>query len=210
MRRSFFVSLVLATLALAAALAGAGAPSSAQRLQVQALPFLKGQLLVASDKMGDPRFAKTVIYMIDHTAEGAVGLVINKVIGTGRIASLLQGFGYEAEDVPGSISLHSGGPVSIDRSFILHSGDYTAPRSKELGGGVSFSTDAKILFAFGKGEGPKRLLFAVGYAGWGPGQLEGEIAAGAWTSAEASADIIFVWDRKTLWDRISGSGGIRL
>ncbi len=173
-------------------------------------PFLTGQLLVATQKLGDPRVAHTVIYMVDHDAKGAMGLIVNRAYGVGPLDKLLKGFGIEDEDVAGSIRLHYGGPVGMDIGFILHSTDYEGPGTRVVSKEMAITTKLEVLKAIAKGEGPKRSLFAFGYAGWGPGQLEGEIARDDWVTAPADQDLIFSDDLESTWDRAIKMAGVAL
>ncbi len=173
-------------------------------------PFLAGQLLVATQKLGDPRFAHTVIYMVDHDAKGAMGLIVNRAIGVGPLDKLLKGFGIEGEDAAGTIRLHYGGPVDLAHGFILHSTDYKGPGTRVVNKGVAITTKLEVLKAIAKGEGPKRSLFALGYAGWGPGQLEGEIARDDWVTAPADENLIFSDDLESTWDRAIKKAGVAL
>ncbi|MGI9385602.1 MAG: YqgE/AlgH family protein [Methyloligellaceae bacterium] len=172
--------------------------------------YLKGRLLVASAKMGDPRFYRSVIYLVDHDAKGAFGLIINKVYGRGSVANLMRGYDLDPKGAKGSINLHFGGPVRAKAAFILHSGDYAGPRSRKVDGSISFTFDIGILSEFATGKGPKRLLFALGYAGWASGQLERELERGDWTIAEATQDLIFGEHYDDLWDRLGGFAALPL
>ena len=173
-------------------------------------PFLAGQLLVATQKLGDPRFAQTVIYMVDHDAKGAMGLIVNRAYGVGPLDKLLKGFGIEDEDLAGTIRLHYGGPVDTGHGFILHSTDFEGPGTRVVNKEVAITTKLEVLKAIAKGEGPKRSLFALGYAGWGPGQLEGEIARDDWVTAPADQNLIFSDDLESTWDRAIKMAGVAL
>lgn len=173
-------------------------------------PFLAGQLLVATQKLGDPRFAHTVIYMVDHDAKGAMGLIVNRAYGVGPLDKLLKGFGIEDEDLAGTIRLHYGGPVDTGQGFVLHSADYEGPGTRVVNKEMAITTKLEVLKAIAKGEGPKRSLFALGYAGWGPGQLEGEIARDDWVTAPADQDLIFSDDLESTWDRAIKMAGVAL
>ena len=147
---------------------------------------LAGQLLVAMPQMGDPRFARSVIYLCAHSDDaGAMGLVINKVVGSLTMAEL---FGQLAID-PGSLDktspVHFGGPVEPGRGFVLHSGDYREEATMPVAGNISVTATLEILRAIGEGRGPRHSLFALGYAGWAPGQLDAEIQANGWLSVAA-------------------------
>ena len=162
---------------------------------------LTGQLLVATAKMGDPRFARTVIYIVSHGADGAMGLVLNRELGVAPVSVLLEGFGVADSGVPGDIRVHYGGPVERDRGFVLHSSDMLGEGTVAVNGEVALSADVDILLSIAAGEGPRRSLFALGYAGWAPGQLEDEIAREDWFSVPGDESLIFDDDLDTKWDR---------
>jgi len=174
-------------------------------------PFLTGQLLVASPQIGDPRFARTVIYMVSHDRSGALGLVVNKSYGSGPMSEFLKGFDLEAgTNVEGTIRLHYGGPVEPGAGFVLHSADYNGPGTRVVNERMALTSEMSVLKAIAEGHGPRQSLFALGYSGWGPGQLEGEIARGDWYSAPADEAVIFDDELDTKWDRASGSAGLKL
>jgi putative transcriptional regulator len=171
---------------------------------------LAGQFLVASPKMPDPRFAHTVVYMVSHGEDGAMGLVVNRAYGKGPLKSLLQGFGVEKAKAKETVTLHYGGPVEQGRGFILHSADYNGPSTQRLAGDVALSTGVDILKALAAGGGPSRRLFLLGYAGWGPGQLEGEIARDDWLISPADQRLIFSEDPEQVWDEALRHAGTPL
>ncbi len=204
---------IIGTAVAVAALVSLSAPSLGGEEGVVApkhTPFLAGQLLVATQNLGDPRFAHTVIYMVDHDAKGAMGLIVNRAYGVGPLDKLLKGFGIEDEDVAGTIRLHYGGPVGAGHGFVLHSADYEGPGTRVVNKEVAITTELEVLKAIAKGEGPKRSLFALGYAGWGPGQLEGEIARDDWVTAPADQNLIFSDDLESTWDRAIKMAGVAL
>lgn len=172
--------------------------------------YLDGQLLVAAPKLTDPRFSETVIVMIDHDAGGAIGLVVNRGLGSGQLKALLEGFGIEADAASGSVRLHYGGPVETGRGFILHSTDYSGPSTKAISDAVAVSTGRDILVAIAAGEGPRETRFILGYAGWGPGQLESEMARDDWLTAPVESSLIFETDLDTIWRNARESGGLPL
>ena len=172
--------------------------------------YLSGQFLVATRRMGDPRFAETVIYMVEHDAGGAMGLVVNRVIGSGPLAKFLKGLGIEAAGIEGEIRLHYGGPVEIGRGFALHSRDFHGDGTVRLPGGVSMSALLDVLKAEAAGEGPKRALFLLGYAGWAPGQLENELKRQDWVTAPADIELMFDGDEETKWDRALSKAGLKM
>jgi len=162
---------------------------------------LAGQFLVAADAMGDPRFVETVILMIQHDATGAMGLVVNRPVGDVPIAKLLEGVGLDGSGIRGSVRLHYGGPVEPRQGLILHTADYAIQGTLRVAKGIALTVEPEILRAIGAGKGPKRYLIALGYAGWGAGQLESEIKAGAWVTVPADEALVFDEEYKTKWER---------
>ncbi len=162
---------------------------------------LTGQLLVAAPEMPDPRFRRTVIYMVHHDAAGAVGVAVNRPIGDVPLARLLEESGLKSEGVTGNIRMHAGGPVEQTRAMVLHSADYRGAGTELISGTVALTGDPDILRAIAAGTGPRRRLFVLGYAGWGPGQLEAEIKAGGWVTVPADEALVFDEDYDSKWDR---------
>jgi putative transcriptional regulator len=156
-------------------------------------------LLVASAEMTDPRFVETVIYLVKHDAEGAFGLVINRPLAKGSLEDLLKELGIDEEHASGDIVLHYGGPVSRVSGFILHSDDVTLATSTKVKDGIAMTTDTKLIQMIAQAKGPRQYLVMLGYAGWAPGQLEDEIAAGAWHSLPADKALIFGSDADKKW-----------
>ena len=171
--------------------------------------YLDRQLLLAMPAMGDPRFTRTVIYMCSHNAEGAMGLVINKPYPGLTFPNLLTQLGIEPT-IDNDIIVRLGGPVETGRGFVLHSTDYmrqgSVPLDESMGIGLTATLD--VLRAIATGTGPQRSLFALGYAGWGPGQLDAEIQENAWLAAPADTDLVFNADLDALWDRAVKKIGI--
>lgn len=160
----------------------------------QDFPSLIGQLLIAMPGMSDPRFDHSVIYMCAHSAEGAMGLIVNKPTPDVRFADLLEQLSIPVGDAAQSIRIHYGGPIETGRGFVLHSDDYEGgPGTLQVDAGVAMTATLDVLEDIAQGNGPARSMLALGYAGWGPGQLEGEIAANGWLTAQAPADIL--WGR---------------
>ncbi len=197
-------------LILAVSLVLARSDSGAIAQVVDPAGNFSGQLLVASPGMGDPRFRRSVVYMVEHNAEGALGVIINKTYGKGLLANLMKGFGMESGGTNERITLHFGGPVAADGAFILHTGEYKSPRSKPVDKAISFTTDTRILKDVAIGKGPRRLLFVLGYAGWSAGQLEDEIARGDWSLSEASEELVFGDSKDDVWERIVGGSEVPL
>jgi putative transcriptional regulator len=161
--------------------------------------YLTGQLLVATPEMRDPRFVETVIYVVKHDAEGAFGLVINRPLAKGPIEDLLKGFGIDSSNAKGEIIVHYGGPVSPRAGFVLHSDDVILEDSAKVANGIAMTSDPKLIEAIAQGKGPRQSLFIMGYAGWAPGQLEGELLAGSWFVVSGDKALIFGQDADRKW-----------
>lgn len=196
-RRSMGSRLRIASTALAFWAGVFWAPGVSRTLEPE--PSIAGRLLVATPDMRDPRFVETVIYMVKHDAEGAMGIVINRPLAKGAIADLLKGIGAESKGAKGEIVIHYGGPVSPESGFILHSDDTLLDNSTRVKEGIAMTSDAKLIEALARGKGPRQFLIAFGYAGWAPGQLEGELKAKAWFIASADKGFIFGKDSEKKW-----------
>ena len=175
-------------------------PASLRPLCAGENQSLAGQLLVATAEMGDPRFEETVIYIVEHDQNGAMGLVINRPLARGPIADLLRGLGVESRAARGDIVIHYGGPVEHEKAFVLHSDDYAGKGTTVVGGGIAVTADTEIVRALAEGRGPRQSLFIFGYAGWAPGQLEAEIRANAWFTIPAEKKLILDDDPETKWE----------
>jgi putative transcriptional regulator len=172
--------------------------------------FLTGKLLVAKPELMGSNFRRTVILMVRHDETGAFGLVVNRVVGSAPYSELLEDMGADPEGIEGDVPIHYGGPVQPQQGFVLHSGEYDRAPSMRVNDRYAVTTDAEILTAMARGEGPKRALFLVGYAGWAAGQLEGEMARGGWVVAPADEGIIFDKDYPTKWRRAFDSRFLKL
>jgi len=175
-------------------------PIGAQQAAPEKTPSLAGQFLVATPTMGDPRFARSVILMVRHDKDGALGLIVNRPAIERSMSELLDLLGAKGEAVAGTVRLFAGGPVQPELGFVIHSPDYRAPQTMEVDGRVAVTMSREILIDIGTGKGPHKSIVAFGYAGWAPGQLEGEIARRSWTTAPAGEKLIFDEDRGKLWD----------
>jgi putative transcriptional regulator len=168
--------------------------------------WLNGQLLIAMPGMQDPRFGRTVLYICTHSAEGAMGLVINRALGEIRFADLMGQLGIHG--VPsGDRPVHFGGPVDSSRGFVLHSADFQTDQTLYIDDRVALTATKDILQAIVDGTGPDSAIFALGYAKWYPGQLDSEIQANAWLTAPADAALIFDANLDTKWERAIGQLG---
>jgi putative transcriptional regulator len=164
--------------------------------------YLDGQLLIAMPGMTDKRFARSVIYLCTHSAEGAMGLIVNQRARHISFPQLLQQLGIvtksAADTVPPDIlikEVHVGGPVDTKRGFVLHSADYfAATNTMPIDTSISLTATIDILKAMAKGRGPDKAMLALGYAGWAPGQLEAEIQHNGWLNCPADPDIVFSRD----------------
>lgn len=182
--------------------------------------YLDGQLLLAMPSMTDPRFDRSVIYICSHSEDGAMGLVINSSAVNIDFPGLLDQLGVEQDpeqpsDNPFSptgsieeIPLHAGGPVEIGRGFILHSADYVQDTTLIISETVALTATVDILAAIAQGEGPKNFIVALGYTGWGKGQLEEEINRNSWLNIEPDEELLFRTDLDLKWPRAMAKLGV--
>ena len=174
---------------------------------------LRGKLLVAAPSMNDPNFKQTVIFMIEHDEHGALGIVLNRVLGAAPAAEVLKGLGVDADGASGQMRVFLGGPVQPEVTFVLHSTDYENSDTHKIvdgAAGISVTGDASILEAISQGKGPHKSLIALGYSGWGPGQLEAEIAHDAWYVAPVDPDVVFGEDVDAKWKHALATSGVDL
>ncbi len=153
--------------------------------------YLAGQLLIAMPGMQDPRFARSVICLCAHSADGAMGLVLNKPLAGLSFDALLNQLGLAPVTAQRQITLCQGGPVEGGRGFVLHTSDWTGEGSLPVTEAVAMTASIDILKAIAGGGGPRRGILALGYAGWGPGQLDQEIQANAWLSVAPDEGLLF-------------------
>ena len=170
--------------------------------------YLTGQLLIAMPGMSDPRFVRTVIYMCAHSDEGAMGLVINKPMPSITFVELLEQLGIDCESAADDDKVHFGGPVEAGRGFVLHSDDFRHEGTMVVDNGIALSATIDVLRAIAEGAGPRHHLLALGYAGWGPGQLDAEIQANGWLHAPADDELVFDRDLSSKWERAIAKLGI--
>ena len=172
---------------------------------------LAGQLLVAMPQMLDTRFARSVIYLCAHSEDAdAMGLIINKRLGSFTMGELFA----QLDIVPSAFAnvrpVHFGGPVEAGRGFVLHTADYRENATLHVDSNISVTATLEVLRAISKDQGPRQSLFALGYAGWAPGQLDAEIQANGWLSVAADDDIVFASDNDGKWTRALAKLGIDL
>lgn len=178
--------------------------------------FLDGQILIAMPTMGDPRFERSIIYMCAHSAEGAMGIIVNQPADNINFTELLLqldivGEGEEIRLPPdvGQMRVHVGGPVETGRGFVLHSADWFVENSTlPIDDGICLTATLDILKAIARGDGPASSLLALGYSGWAPGQLESEIQANGWLHCGADADLVFGEDLSSKYDQALRKLGI--
>ena len=170
--------------------------------------WLTGQMLIAMPSMMDPRFVRTVIFICSHGPEGAMGLVINRLFGELNFRGLLTQLNIvlapEAQEMP----VHFGGPVEPARGFVLHSTDYEREGTVRISDSIALTATVEVLKALAEGHGPQRALLALGYVGWGAGQLDGELQTTGWLVAPPNEDIIFGDASETKWERALSKMGI--
>lgn len=161
---------------------------------------LDGKLLIAMPGMGDPRFEKAVVLICAHSEDGAMGLIVNKPATDLSFGSLLEQLSIPQAPDGRDIRVHMGGPVERGRGFVLHSTDYAGgPATMWIDDNYGMTATLDILEALARGAGPRQALLALGYAGWGPGQLEAEIRANGWLIGEAAGDLVFSGDDSGKW-----------
>ena len=175
---------------------------------------LAGRLVVAAESMGDPRFQNTVIYMVEHSAGGAMGLIVNRPFGAMPMARLFEHLELETEmGAPGvsrEIEVYYGGPVEPERGFLLHSAEVVIEGSIVVGEGVAMTAEVEMMHKMARGEGPERSLFALGYSGWGPGQLEAEFARDDWFAIPFDPALVFAADPDRSWERAAARRSLDL
>lgn len=178
--------------------------------------YLDGQMLIAMPNIGDARFERTLIYLCAHSAEGAMGIVVNKAAHDITFPDLLERLGL----VPGdgdivlsdqakTMPVQVGGPVETGRGFVLHTCDYfSADCTLPIDADVGLTATLDVLRAIASNAGPRQALLALGYAGWGPGQLETEIQSNGWLHCEADESLIFHPDLETKYEMALGRIGV--
>lgn len=170
--------------------------------------YLAGQMLVATPLIDSGCFQKSVIYVFAHSAEGAMGLIVNQPLELVNYASLLEGMDLPKEAANQKMPVFFGGPVERARGFVLHSAEYAREFTLARGAELSVTASSAILSDIVAGNGPKQAALAVGYAGWSAGQLEAEIEANSWITVPATAQLMFGTDNELKWATASKSVGV--
>lgn len=170
---------------------------------------LSGKLLVAMPGMGDPRFTQAVVMICAHSREGAMGLIVNKQVPELMLDDLLEQLDIEAGVGSKGRTVHFGGPVEGGRGFVLHSSDYGGRETTmQIDDSFGMTATKDILVEIARGDGPHEALTALGYAGWGPGQLESELQQNAWLMVDADKAIVFATANAEKWSRALKKLGI--
>lgn len=165
--------------------------------------FLTGKLLIAAPNMSDPRFKHSVVYMVSHDEQGAIGLIINKLLGEGPIEKLMRKDARPSDTDGRKIRIYFGGPVDLDQGFVLHTPDYTGEYTIVVNDvfAITPGKDSTLLLALANGNGPRKSILALGYAGWSPGQLESEMEQEAWVTATTDEGFVFDDELSGKWRR---------
>jgi putative transcriptional regulator len=169
---------------------------------------LTGMLLIAMPNLTGAPFARSVVYLCAHSSEGAMGLVVNQVASNVSFANVIEQLGIEGAIQGLDTPIHFGGPVEASRGFVLHTADYVQESTLLIDDTFALTATVEVLKAIARGEGPRRCVLALGYAGWGAGQLDKEIQANGWLMAPSDSEIVFDRDNETKWTRALGSIGV--
>ncbi len=161
-------------------------------------PSLRDHVLIAMPSLADGYFDRSVIYICAHSREGAMGIVLNQIMPDVEFDDLLEQL--HLPQSPRAPAVHCGGPVETGRGFVLHTTDFQRDDTVRLTPSLSITGTIDILRAISEGRGPERAIFALGYASWGPGQLESELQANSWLTVEADDDLVFSKDLPHKWD----------
>jgi putative transcriptional regulator len=177
------------------------APDPAQSAETKPRASLAGQFLIATPAMRDSRFDHTVILMLRHDQDGAFGIVINRPLGQRPLADLL---GTKDTAASGNVQVFVGGPVQPNIGFVVHSTEYHRAETLDVDGRVAMTSSLEVLRDIAEKKGPAKTLIAFGYAGWAPGQLEGELARNVWYTAPEDPALVFDDDRDKVWEHATG------
>jgi putative transcriptional regulator len=167
-----------------------------------------GQVLLAMPAMSDPRFERSVIFVCAHNEDGAIGVIINKTLDSIDFRELLGQLDIPANEAARDIAVHFGGPVENQRGFVLHSNDYRHDDTLVVDDQIGLTATLDVLRDLAQEQGPENSILALGYAGWGPGQLEAEFQDNAWLSVPASRELVFKVANSDKWERAFNSIGV--
>ncbi len=170
---------------------------------------LSGKMLIAMPSMGDPRFEKTLIYMCAHSGDGALGIVVNRRVDEVSQNDLFSQLNLDTSPAAATRHVHYGGPVETGRGFVLHSSDYHVDEATlAVDDQVSMTATVDVLKALAAGKGPRNAMIALGYAGWGGGQLEGELQRNGWLTCDSDEDLLFGVNDDTKWEAALAKLGV--
>ena len=175
---------------------------------LKSIGYLAGQMLIAMPQMQDARFSRTVVYLCAHTAEGAMGLVVNRLFNALSFPDLLEQLNIDSTPLCDPIRIHFGGPVEAGRGFVLHSTDYVQDTTLLVDDSVALTATVDVLKAIAEGRGPRQSMLALGYAGWGAGQLDSEIRENAWLNVPADEELLFGQEVEHKWERAIAKIGV--
>ena len=171
--------------------------------------FLIGRLLVAMPGIEDPRFERAVLYLCAHDEEQAMGLAVNRPVEGLTVFELLARLGVKSRIQAPSDLVLLGGPLERERGFVLHTDDFTSPDSTlPVADGLGLTATRDVLDAMASANRPRKAILALGYAGWGPGQLEQELRDNVWLICDADEDLLFDEDHEHKWTRALAKLGI--
>jgi len=187
-----------------------GARKERKTFPVTSSNFLAGKLLLAMPNMTDSRFDRSVIYLCSHDESGAMGLIINQDMEELEFGSLLDQLEIASDETLPEVLVHNGGPVEPGRGFVLHSADYVQDSTLIVSEKLALTATIDVLTSIANDRGPLHSLLALGYAGWGSGQLEQEIRNNAWLTSEADDEIIFYTELEQKWSRAMAMLGVNV
>jgi len=177
-------------------------------MEIETFESLKGQFLISMPGLMDPNFYQTVTFMCEHTSDGAVGIVINRVHDSLTVKNIFNELQIDVGTDIGSLPVHIGGPVNSNQIFVLHGPPFEWEGCLQISPAIAMSNTIDIITAVSKGKGPKLFIISLGCAGWGPGQLESELKQNAWLTSPALEEIIFEVPFEMRWQETVKKMGI--
>lgn len=170
---------------------------------------LAGKLLVATPKLDDTRFERAAILLCAHSDDGALGIVVNAPLSGLNLVGMLEQLEIDDHGLDDELEIFNGGPVAESRGFVIHSDEQSSDDDIVVPGGFALSSSLDTLKRIAEGKGPRHHLVALGYAGWGAGQLEDELAQASWNLVEADFSLVFHLDRQTVWEAAMAKLGVK-